>query len=319
MKIISNNKKRKCFFTKTAIVMLSLLCILTVLNIVQTHFFKPFWLLSENQLLYLFSAEAQVIGCLFGLTLTAFIFFIDKFKEEDEDSKSLVFDAIIQLRTKYFNNLIVIAIINGTTILSCFIGIVFLNHDSDALSFFINESLILGGIGLLYIILFTISMLDPDKKNREIKKITNKTTKEQTAISHNIPKGDLNSFLRSYNQIEKTCSEWSEYCIEKKQTLQSFKGVVHNGMVYSLRVLSRCELFDWELQNEIDKLRTLRNVAVHSTNDIFISKNQCDRVELISSVLTDAFEKFKKEMEKNPEADIYDVSDKIRDSIRSAL
>ena len=66
-------------FTKTI-----LICLLgvTVLNIIWVFSVKPLFLLNENQLLYLFSSMAQIIGGVFGLTLTAYVFFVDKFKEQ---------------------------------------------------------------------------------------------------------------------------------------------------------------------------------------------------------------------------------------------
>lgn len=68
-------KKAECQslgrFTKTIII-----CLLgvTVLNIIWALGGKPLFILNENQLLYLFSSMAQIIGGVFGLTLTAYVF-----------------------------------------------------------------------------------------------------------------------------------------------------------------------------------------------------------------------------------------------------
>ena len=78
----------------------------------------PAYFLNENQLLYLFSVIAQVIGGLFGLTLTAYVFFIDKIKDSARDDETL-YDATTALLSQCFHRLILIATVCGITIFLC--------------------------------------------------------------------------------------------------------------------------------------------------------------------------------------------------------
>lgn len=97
-------EKLRQFATLGKCIVISLI-FLTIANILWPRFLDPIIYLSENQLLYFFSTEAQVIGSLFGLTLTAFIFFIDKFNETPEEVDSIIQDAIKQLKKEYYQNL----------------------------------------------------------------------------------------------------------------------------------------------------------------------------------------------------------------------
>ena len=63
--------------------------IATVLSVILSACCDALFVPNENQLLYLFSAMAQVIGGVFGLTLTAYVFFVDKFKESTRDDDTL--------------------------------------------------------------------------------------------------------------------------------------------------------------------------------------------------------------------------------------
>lgn len=80
----------------------------TILNAIFFASETTIFLLNENQLLYLFSAMAQVIGGVFGLTLTAYVFFVDKFKESTDGDDTL-YDAATSILSRYFRTLISLA------------------------------------------------------------------------------------------------------------------------------------------------------------------------------------------------------------------
>lgn len=145
----------------------------TIVNVLWFIFGGAVICLSENQLLYFLSAEAQVIGALFGLTLTAFIFFNDKFVVDVDETDQLICDAVKQLKKRYYQNLTIVSIVVGFAIVVCFIGIVSLNlKNRNLFTLFFTEGILSGFIGLFAVIAFAISLLDPDKKENEMKKIS---------------------------------------------------------------------------------------------------------------------------------------------------
>jgi L-cystine uptake protein TcyP (sodium:dicarboxylate symporter family) len=244
----------------------------TIANIILLFTIQEVYTISDNQLLYLFSTEAQVIGSLFGLMLTAFIFFIDKFKGEPEENETLVYDAIKHLKKKYYNNLKCIAIVITISILFCFWGILLLKRQCVfLLSFVVCESLISGCIGLFSIIIFAITLINPEKKEKEMKRIEY-IVSEQIKPNSDGLEGSLEDFILPYNRIEKICSDWASYCVGKNTLLESYRGKIFPAMTYNLRILNKSELLDSDLLNELDKLRVYRNAIVHSAEEMRISK-----------------------------------------------
>lgn len=275
--------------------------------------------LSENQLLYFLSAEAQVIGTLFGLTLTAFIFFNDKFVVDVDEIDQLLCDAVKHLKKGYYQNLTTISIAVAVTILLCFIGIASLNIKNRGLiNFLFIEGVLAGAIGIIAIVAFAISLLDPDKKEREIERISKieiegiKAQPEKKAVV-------IDDYIRPYNKMEKIFKEWAEYCISKNQLFESYRGMVHQNTIYNLRILRNVGIIDSDLQKEIDHIRRFRNIMVHSEEPIDVPQKYCDRLNRINTVLEDAFMDFKNIIESDSEADIYDAASFERKYIREQL
>ncbi|EPG4816336.1 hypothetical protein QEK11_003949 [Klebsiella aerogenes] len=77
---------------------------------------NPFFYLSENQNLYIYSTQAQVLGAVYGLTLTAYVFLRNH--QEREIEKDPTLDEIIStIQTKEYCFLIVITILSILAIL----------------------------------------------------------------------------------------------------------------------------------------------------------------------------------------------------------
>lgn len=80
-----------------------------------------FFTLTENQLLYSYSTIAQVTGGIFGLTLTAYIFFnsnIQKIKNTD-----YLYDSVEAILISHHKSLIKISILTGIIIILSISGI----------------------------------------------------------------------------------------------------------------------------------------------------------------------------------------------------
>lgn len=148
----------------------------TVLSIIFTKHIHLF-ILNENQLLYLFSAMAQVMGSVFRLTLTAYVFFVDKFRKLTNGDDTL-YDAVIALLNSYFQSLIVLVAVCAVVIILCVIGIIDLQNGMEIYSFIINESVQIFVIGIIAILIFGIMLLNPGKLDNKLKRMKKRAEKD---------------------------------------------------------------------------------------------------------------------------------------------
>ena len=259
----------------------------TLLNILIS-FFRPLFVLNENQLLYLFSAMAQIIGGVFGLTLTAYVFFVDKFKESAKDDETY-YDATAALLNRYFRILIVIAISCGLTIFFCIAGIIILHNWTVVYPFVINESVVLFVISVTSILLFGTMLLDPGKLDREIAKMKKKAEEFYQTIDATAS-GDFIVFLKSYNLLEHIIIDFAEECMKNQS---DYRNNYKPRIIQSLKVLGYNQIINSLLQGEINEFRMYRNALVHGI-DFFVPQKVCVRISEIYQALQKAFDVYKK-------------------------
>lgn len=260
--------------------------ITTVLSVILSFFFDAIFVLNENQLLYLFSAMAQVIGGLFGLTLTAYVFFVDKFKESTKDD-DILYDATTAILNRYFHILILIAIACGIIILFCMIGIIDLHNWMTIYPFIINESVFLFLIGITAILTFGTMLLDPEKLDKEIKRM--KRSAEKYYQSTASTSGDFREFLKTYNLLERLIIEFAQECMKNQD---SYRYNYKPQIIQSLNVLGLNEIVNGSLLNEINELRMYRNGLVHGV-DFDVTQDVCNRIAKIYDTLKYAFAVFR--------------------------
>ncbi len=274
----NSNKNRSKF---SAIIFVSLV-LATCINFIIS-FFEPIFILNENQLLYLFSSMGQIIGGVFGLTLTAYVFFADKFKESTKEDDTY-YDATTALLNRYFRILIAIAVSCGMTILSCVVGIITLHNLTTTYPLIINESVFLFIISLISILAFGAMLLDPAKLDKEITNMKNKAKEFYKTANLSVP-GDFMDFLKSYNLLENIIFEFASECMKRQSNY-------HYGykpqIIQSLKVLGHNEIINGSLQNEINELRMYRNALVHGV-DFSVPKELCNRTSKIYNALQKAF------------------------------
>lgn len=251
----------------------------------------PAYFLNENQLLYLFSVIAQVIGGLFGLTLTAYVFFIDKIKDSARDDETL-YDATNALLSQCFHRLILIAAICGATIFLSVLGIIALNNWSEDFYFLINESTLLFLIDTTAILVFGIQLLDPRKLDKELNQIKRDTEKYYMPTA-STKQGDFTKFLQTYNKLEDTIKHFAETCmcmeVEAHTSLNSNSSFYKPKILQSLNILCSREIINGPLLDEINRFRKYRNSVVHSSEKIVVSKSACDRIEQIFDAIDEAY------------------------------
>ena len=88
MKKESKNQSSKFSNIFSGVLVISVIAATLINAILVVSDIIIFWL-NENQFLYLFSCMAQVIGGVFGLTLTAYVFFVDNFRKYTSNDETL--------------------------------------------------------------------------------------------------------------------------------------------------------------------------------------------------------------------------------------
>lgn len=279
-------KNKKAAWSRFSKFILWGLVLATILSALLCMCFNTGFILNENQLLYLFSAMAQVIGGVFGLTLTAYVFFVDKFKESAREDDTY-YDATVALLNRYFYILILIAITCGATIFFSISGIIVLHNWNMVYPFIINESVFLFFIGITSILVFGIMLLDPEKLDKEIVTMKKKADEYYKSTSSTVP-GDFSEFLKTYNMLEQLIIKFASACAAEQQySRYAYKPQI----IQSLKLLGTSEIINGKLSNEINELRMFRNGLVHGV-DFTVSKNICTRISDIYNILNDAYAVF---------------------------
>lgn len=271
----------------------------TILSIIVAFLFDPFFLLNENQLLYSFSSMAQIIGSVFGLTLTAYVFFVGKFIESTQDDDTC-YDATISLLRKFFYTLVLIAATCGLTILACVLGIISLHNWTTAYPLIINESVLLFILGIVSTMLFGVMLLDPEKLDKEIKRQA-ESIREQEATDR---PGDFEEFLKNYNLLQEVIIDFASSLVYNKEVSVKTFNNYKPQIIQSLKVLNGKQIINGALLAEIDDLRMYRNGLVHGV-DFSIPQSACDRVAAIYNAINKVYEIHKK---RPKETDAWDAA-----------
>jgi len=275
-------EKQKKLSRFSRIIICSLI-VATLISLFFTCFCITIFELNENQLLYLFSTMAQVTGGLFGLTLTAYIFFVDKFKESTRGD-DILYDATMSILDRYFRNLSWIGIMCGVIIFLCVFGIIDMHNWLIIYPFVINQGVILFIVLTISILTFGIALLDPNKLDKEVKRLKNDAEKHYKSDASE--EGDFREFLKTYNLLEHLIINFAEACLsENKRFLYDYNPQI----IQSLKVLTKSDIIDYILINEINELRMYRNALVHGI-DFSIAQEVCNRMQKIYETLNNAFE-----------------------------
>ncbi len=156
------------------------------------YLFHPILYLNENQILYLFSTSSQVISAIFGLIITAYIFLrnsLDRKLEEDESLKEI----IKLLKKEYYESMIIISSFSFSSIfLSLLVISIESNKPDSIIEVIINLAGILVVSSLMFLLKFTIQILNPNSFNNISEKLRKKYTND---------KGSIENFLKNFNQI----------------------------------------------------------------------------------------------------------------------
>lgn len=243
---------------------------------------KPILVLNENQILYLYSTSAQVLGGIYGLTLTGFIFFRNELSREEFEDDTLTL-AIENLKDRYFKILIFVTVLSIFTLFMSNIVISAEHGNSSKLTIIlmnITQSSFV--INLFVIAYFIFDIITPKRIAKESKNIQ----QEVDPMQDDNKKGSLEEFLTNYNKFESIIQKYG----------QAYQSEFENNTPKTRRIsnirlaefILRAEKIDYQFFKEIRTLISLRNSIIHGADPIVsehIVKTSSDILERLATAL----------------------------------
>lgn len=215
------------------------------------------------------STCSEVLAGLYGITLTGYIFFADRFQNTSKEDESL-YDAVQALLLRYNH-------MAGFISLMCLVCIVLAEgivlYGTNTLlpqglhRFWINETLLLSFSTFNFILYFVISVLDPHKVNRI-------SSQKKAKISEDKTTGNPEEFMEVWAQIEENLFTIREELISKMRFIPG-AGRGKPQLVQTLEVLRNYGRINHNLWRQLDKLRQYHNLSIHDVN-MAVSQEMCD-------------------------------------------
>ena len=224
------------------------------------------------------STCAEVIAGLYGITLTGYIFFADRFQNTSKEDESL-YDAVQALLLRYNH-------MAGIISLMCMICIVLgegiVLYGANTLlprwlyRFWINETLLLYFITFDFVLYFVISVLDPRKIDRI-------STQKKAKLSVETIMGDPQKFLEDWGAIEQKLAALREKLVRDMRLIPG-AGKNKPQLVHTLEVLRNYGRISGNLWRKLDKLRQYHNLTLHDPG-MTVSQEMCDLAQSVRAEL----------------------------------
>ncbi|MBP3685178.1 MAG: ABC transporter ATP-binding protein [Oscillospiraceae bacterium] len=215
------------------------------------------------------STCSEVLAGLYGITLTGYIFFADRFKDTSDADESL-YDAVQALLLRYNH-------MAGFISLMCLVCIVMAEgivlYGANTLlpggvyRFWVNETLLLCFCTFDLILYFVISVLDPHK----VKRIS---SQKKAKLSEDTNSGDMEEFIAAWNEIETNLFSLRDELVSKMRFIPGGnKGKPQ--VVQTLEILRNYGRINFNLWKKLDRLRQYHNLSLHDVN-MAVSQEMCD-------------------------------------------
>lgn len=226
------------------------------------------------------STCAEVLAGLYGITLTGYIFFADRFQNTPKEDESL-YDAVQALMLRYNHMAGLISLMCLVCILSGE-GLVLYGRNkllSDLLHrFWINETLLLYFVSFDFILYFVISVLDPHKVSRI-------SCQRRSKLSSDPIPGDPEAFLAHWSAIEERLAAMKEKLIRDVRLIPG-KGKNKPALVHTLEILRNYNRISGSLFRRLDRLRQYHDLALHDPN-MTVSQEMCDLAAQVHNELAE--------------------------------
>lgn len=264
-------------------ILITVIISLAIFATVVVSYISPLLLLNENQRLYLFSASAQVIAAIYGLTLTGYIFFRNGLEKKERNDETL--EGIIEELSKdYLRKITCISVLTFIAIVLCFETISYEN--GICLNFLINVTTFAVVCDLFFILFFVITIMQPENIERISNKIVQNKDQEDDSYQQN---NNLEQFVKTFQKIERILESVSERFAYKRY--DGNKKKLSNGTL--VNILVRKQIIPIEQMSCLQDLIKYRNGLIHGSIPLKVSKEMVELVERCFKELNNDWEKYK--------------------------
>ncbi|MEO8643769.1 HEPN domain-containing protein [Pseudomonas sp.] len=250
---------------------------------------SPFITLSENQLLYIYSAAPQVVSAVYGLTLTGYIFLRnqqDRLSEKDET----LFEIIEVIQSHQYKLILSITFLSVLSIVICLLAIALKGNDTFLESVALNAASPLFLLSLIWTSFFISDVIRPEKirfASDDIKEKMEKSTGHSVASS-----GELADFLLGFNTIESILEDFAISSLERKENYSNVAVLVSDTFsdnynpkykksrwtkLRILKALLSEGVITHNIFQDISEIIRYRNALVHG-NDMTVSSDMVRKV-----------------------------------------
>lgn len=253
-------------------------CVAQVIVILDCIF--PIIVFDTEAVCSVMSTCAEVVAGLYGITLTGYIFFADRFRDTSDEDESL-YDAVQALLLRYNH---MAGIISVMCLLCIVVGEGIVLYGSNTIlpqgvyRFIVNETLLLFFLTFDFILYFVISVLDPQKVSRI-------SSQQKTKISGDRKTGDPEQFMADWKTIEELLMVRFE---RLRSTFRLIPGARNKpAIIHMLETLRNYGGIGPNLWRKLERLRQYHNLALHDPN-MTVSQEMC---ALAKEVLAELEEK----------------------------
>lgn len=244
--------------------------------------YAPVFLLNDNQVLYLFSTSAQVVGGVFGLTIAGYTFLRNELDRQKKEDESLA-EQIDELKARYFYLATFITAVSALAIFTSLLTIsVGTPHRANENVIAINASQSVVVAAVLSIAYFILDIFRPGRIERISDGIRKDLDRESTS-----DKGSLEEFLRSFNQIEQLLDAYQNDYLQNRQQARYRTSIARIPKPKIVEFIFRSELIDGDIRTRLVDLIRLRNSLIHGT-ELYVSKHTVTEAATLLEVLRTA-------------------------------
>lgn len=215
------------------------------------------------------STCCEVVAGLYGITLTGYIFFSDRFQNIPKDDESL-YDAVQALVLRY-NHMAGFISVMCLVCIVCGEGIVLYGGNTLFPSWLyrllVNETLLLFFWTFNFILYFVISVLDPHKVSRI-------STQKKAKLSEDKTIGDSEAFMAAWAAIEDHLEILRGKLISSVRFVPGAGGKNKPRIISTLEILRNYGQISHSLWRKLEQLRQYHNLTLHDL-DMTVSQEMC--------------------------------------------
>lgn len=240
--------------------------------------FHPLIRLDVDAVSSVMSTCSEVIAGMYGITLTGYIFFADRFQDTSREDESL-YDVVQALLIRYNHMAGLISLMSMVCIV---LGEGIVLYGANTLlpdriyRFWVDETLLLFFWTFDFILYFVISVLDPQKVNRI-------SSQKKGKLSGDAEMGDLQEFLADYKAIETALFTLMDRLISSSPFIPGSTGKKPRT-VYTLETLRNYSRISFQLWRKLEQLRQYYNLTIHDPN-LTVTREMCDLAKEVRSDL----------------------------------